>query len=55
MTERVLYGFQNSPDGASPHGTLLFANGALYGTTNGGGANGYGTVYSIKLPGGASR
>ena len=48
--ETVLYEFkgQASGDGASPHGRLAFdANGNIYGTTQGGGTNGTGTVYEL--------
>jgi uncharacterized repeat protein (TIGR03803 family) len=41
-------------DGLSPLGGLIQAlNGALYGTTTGGGAHGGGTVFDIKTSGGA--
>ena len=49
--ETVLYEFkgQASGDGASPHGRLAFdANGNIYGTTQGGGTNGTGTVYELS-------
>jgi uncharacterized repeat protein (TIGR03803 family) len=48
--ETVLYEFkgQGSGDGASPHGRLAFdAKGNIYGTTQGGGVNGTGTVYEL--------
>lgn len=46
--EKVLYNF-NVTDGLRPAGGLLFgASGNLYGTTEYGGANGYGTVYELK-------
>jgi uncharacterized repeat protein (TIGR03803 family) len=39
-------------DGADPTGGLIFdAEGALYGTTEKGGANGYGTVFKMTPPG----
>ena len=57
-SERVLYAFRGPPDGAVPLGNLLLdKNGALYGTTNSGGAAttctdstgvvGCGTVYKL--------
>ncbi len=49
-TEKVLYSF-NLTDGTLPAGRLLLgANGVLYGTTNGGGANGAGTVFQLTPP-----
>ncbi len=48
-TEKVLYSFAGTPDGASPlSGPLLDQAGNLYGTTSAGGANGYGTLYQLK-------
>lgn len=45
---RSLYAFGVSPDGAHPEaGLILDASGNLYGTTNGGGASGNGTVFKI--------
>ncbi len=42
----------NCPDGAEPYAGLVQAsNGVLYGTTNLGGANGYGTIFKITLAG----
>ena len=56
--ETVLYRFRGGSDGALPLGNLLFANGALYGTTIGGGiygpnclAEGCGTIYRVSLNG----
>jgi uncharacterized repeat protein (TIGR03803 family) len=46
-----LYSFRG-PDGSAPVGELhLATNGALYGTTNSGGANGLGTVYRLDANG----
>ena len=46
--ERVLYNFTGAGDGANPHSTLLRdSKGNLYGTTESGGAHGYGTVFKI--------
>jgi uncharacterized repeat protein (TIGR03803 family) len=49
-TEKVLHDFKaNGTDGYIPRGDLLFGpSGNLYGTTEDGGANGYGTVYELK-------
>ncbi len=49
-TEKVLYSFQNdTTDGANPlRENLVFdARGNLYGTTNAGGASGFGTVFEL--------
>jgi len=49
-TEKVLYSFQNNTtDGANPlRENLVFdAKGNLYGTTNAGGASGFGTVFEL--------
>jgi uncharacterized repeat protein (TIGR03803 family) len=43
--------FTNS-DGATPNG-LLLSGGTLYGTTQQGGTNGYGTVFSLDITGGS--
>jgi uncharacterized repeat protein (TIGR03803 family) len=47
----TIYNFCSQPgctDGASPFGALVqHTNGFLFGTTYGGGANGYGTVYKL--------
>src|SRR3984957_16037569 len=50
----TLYSFcalTNCADGQEPAGLVQAANGKLYGTTQGGGANGWGTVFEIT-PGG---
>jgi uncharacterized repeat protein (TIGR03803 family) len=50
--ERVLHKFhRNLGDGADSQAHLLNVNGTLYGTTLEGGANGYGTVFSITASG----
>jgi uncharacterized repeat protein (TIGR03803 family) len=47
-TENVLHNFGVGSDGAHPYDGLIFdAAGNLYGTTNGGGAYGWGTVFEI--------
>jgi uncharacterized repeat protein (TIGR03803 family) len=49
QTFSVLYSFTGSPDGAYPFaGLVRDAKGNLYGTTNGGGANSYGTVFKLN-------
>jgi uncharacterized repeat protein (TIGR03803 family) len=52
QTETVLYNFCSQPsctDGATPQSSLTFdAGGNLYGTTNGGGTFGYGTVFELS-------
>lgn len=48
----VLHSFAGGSDGATPYGTLLYYNGALYGTTSNGGAGGnLGTVFRISPDG----
>jgi uncharacterized repeat protein (TIGR03803 family) len=50
--EHVLHKFTGYPsDGEYPHAGLLADNGKLYGTTSGGGAYSYGTVYTISPSG----
>lgn len=57
--ERVLHSFAGAPDGAFPSADLLYSNGALIGTTQGGGSgdsgdcinyHGCGTVFAVPLP-----
>jgi len=52
-TESVLYSFTGSPDGAYPGGGSLVrdAQGNLYGTTEGGGPDGLGTVFKVDTSG----
>jgi len=48
-TESTLYQFGGTPDGWFPlAGVVVRGNGVLYGTTYGGGVNGYGTVYALR-------
>jgi uncharacterized repeat protein (TIGR03803 family) len=47
--ETTLHQFCGGTDGAEPYSGLTYANGALYGTTIGGGAHNAGTVYEITL------
>jgi uncharacterized repeat protein (TIGR03803 family) len=48
-SEKVLHSFTCCGDGASPYygGLIMDASGNLFGTTYGGGANGYGTVFEL--------
>ena len=41
----------NGSDGAGPGAGLIALNGVLYGTTQGGGTNGYGTVFGLTTTG----
>jgi uncharacterized repeat protein (TIGR03803 family) len=54
-TEKVLYSFKNSPDGANPiNGLVMDAFGNLYGTTfSGGSGNGDGTIFELSRSGNA--
>lgn len=48
--EQVLYSFcsqQNCTDGKSPQAGLIDVNGTLYGTTEAGGVDGFGTVFAL--------
>jgi uncharacterized repeat protein (TIGR03803 family) len=48
-TETVLHRFTGGDDGADPvAGLVISRNGALYGTTSGGGASGAGTVFVLR-------
>ncbi len=48
-TETVLYSFTGGTDGADPvAGLAIGENGALYGTTSGGGASNAGTVFALR-------
>jgi uncharacterized repeat protein (TIGR03803 family) len=48
----LLYSFTNTPDGAQPDaGVIQDANGNIYGTTTGGGAYKYGTVFKLSKTG----
>lgn len=53
QTENVLYSFANSPDGANPRYVtpILDTMGNLYGTTENGGAFGFGTVFKLTPSG----
>jgi uncharacterized repeat protein (TIGR03803 family) len=51
-TFATLYNFTGGADGGSPVGNLVLDNGGnLYGMTNGGGANGFGTVFEVTSSG----
>jgi uncharacterized repeat protein (TIGR03803 family) len=49
----LLHSFGIPPDGLYPNGGLALDNGVLYGTTEEGGSEGEGTIYSIKTDGSA--
>jgi uncharacterized repeat protein (TIGR03803 family) len=49
-SETVLYSFGGTPDGSSPRGVIVDASGNVYGTTFGGGANNWGTVFELSPP-----
>jgi uncharacterized repeat protein (TIGR03803 family) len=52
--ERVVYSFKGGADGAEPYGgSLIYRNGAFYGTTAYGGGNGigYGTIFKVTTSG----
>ncbi len=51
-TFNVLHTFANTPDGSRPQEGLAVLNGTLYGTTETGGTNGRGTVFSLDTGGG---
>lgn len=55
-TERVLHSFDSATDGNFPRaGVILDTAGNLYGTTENGGANNWGTVFEVSPPGGKSK
>lgn len=54
QVEHVLYPFAGSPDGSNPSGGRHYVGGNVqrfYGTTQYGGANGFGAVYSVSSSG----
>jgi uncharacterized repeat protein (TIGR03803 family) len=53
--ERVLYAFKGGADGANPAGGLIDVDGTLYGTTQNGGKNGGGTIFSLNAHGSGER
>ena len=50
-----LYNFTGTNDGTHPVAALLLSGNTLYGTTSGGGAFGYGTVFAVNTNGTALR
>ena len=48
---KILYTFGSGTDGKDPYGSLILSGGKLYGTTYGGGADAFGTVFSISTNG----
>ncbi len=53
-TGTILYNFGAAPDGHQPNGDLLFDSaGSIYGTTEAGGANGFGAIFKL-IPVGSS-
>jgi len=46
-----LYSFSGGSDGANPWAGLILSGNTLYGTAQGGGSSGDGTVFSLTLPG----
>jgi uncharacterized repeat protein (TIGR03803 family) len=49
--ESVLYRFKGGTDGQFPEAPLVVLNGALYGTTSLGGANGLGSIFRVATDG----
>ena len=47
-TETVLHSFTGGSDGDDPVAGLIMKGGHLYGTTSGGGASNYGTIFEVK-------
>jgi len=48
---KTLYSFKGGTDGEDPQGALLAVKGALYGTTESGGATNNGTVFAVNASG----
>jgi hypothetical protein len=44
----VLHSFTGGSDGDDPVAGLIMKGGHLYGTTSGGGASNYGTIFEVK-------
>lgn len=53
--ERVLHSFSGQPDGREPDADLTAVNGTLYGTTAYGGANDFGSVFSVNAASGTEQ
>ena len=51
-TESILLSFNGTTNGGAPHCSLLMSGGKLYGTAQGGGTYGYGTVFELTKSGG---
>ena len=51
MDYKSLYKFKAGSDGGWPYTDLLAVSGKLYGTTDEGGAHGYGTVFQLTTSG----
>lgn len=49
QTYMVIYTFTGGADGGTPFATPILYNGNLWGTTNAGGANGAGTIYTVNF------
>jgi uncharacterized repeat protein (TIGR03803 family) len=49
--ETVLYSFKGGVDGANPYSRVLRSGTTIYGTTNSGGAFGYGTIFKLTAKG----
>jgi uncharacterized repeat protein (TIGR03803 family) len=47
----TLYSFTGGSDGANPQDGLVLSGNALYGTANGGGSSGNGTVFKVNMDG----
>ena len=50
-TETILYSFTGGSDGKNPGAGVIDVNGSLYGTSGGGGAYNYGTVFKLTPSG----
>ena len=50
-TETILYSFTGGSDGKNPGAGVIDVNGSLYGTSGGGGAYNYGTVFKLAPSG----
>ncbi len=54
QTLTLLHSFTGDPDGANPHGDVTVSGSTLIGTTNVGGSNSDGTVFSVPTSGGTA-